>query len=126
MVFQPPPSRFRGDNQNCRFSCKQHRHSFLLKEPAEGSACPGLRRHTHTLSVSPPRLTHTHTHTHLTGRSSALKTPYGVNYPSLRGPSVPLSSVFDFVTDPICLFLLSRGKRAINVKNTSAGDDASL
>lgn len=80
--------------------------------------------HTHTECVSPEA--HSHTHTHLTGRSSALKTPYGVNYPSLRGPSVPLSSVFDFVTDPICLFLLSRGKRAINVKNTSAGDDASL
>lgn len=62
MVFQRLPSRFCGDNQNCRFSRKQHRHTVFSWRAGRGSTCPGLRRHTHTL----------------TGRSSVLETPYGV------------------------------------------------
>ncbi len=48
MVFQRPPSRFPGDNQNCRFSRKQHRHTVFSWRAGRGSTCPGLRRHTHT------------------------------------------------------------------------------
>ncbi len=108
MVFQRPPSRFCGDNQNCRFSRKQHRHTVFSWRAGRGSTCPGLRRHTHT-----------HTQDVLQC-SKHLTVSQGTFCPSV----VCFCLLFSFSTCSLLFCVLTPSIWAVNVKSLS--EDAAL